>query len=114
LEKLSKKELKEQYKNRIVIGGVYSITCNGNGRMWIKSTKNLEGQKNRFDFSISINFCPDASMYAEWNQYGAKSFSFTILEEIKKGETQTEQEFSDDIDVLYEMWFEKQQQEDLK
>ena len=109
MEKLSKKELQEQYKNRIVIGGVYCIECNGNGRRWIKSTKDIAGQKNRFEFFISTNCCPEPSMSTEWNQYGAKTFSFVVLDEIKKGETQTEREFTEDIEVLLKMWIEKQQ-----
>lgn len=109
MEKFSKRELKEQYKNRAVIGGVYCIKCNGNGRTWIKSTKNMTGQKNRIEFSISANSCPEPDMFREWEQYGAESFSFIILEEIKKGETQTEREFTNDINLLYDMWIEKQQ-----
>jgi hypothetical protein len=114
MEKLSRKELKDRYKNRVVIGGVYCIKCKDNGRMWVKSTKDMEGSKNRFEFSVSINSCIETSMSAEWNKYGAQSFSFAILEEVKKGEIQTDQEFADDISVLFELWIEKQQQEDLK
>lgn len=114
MEKLIKKKLKEQYKNRTVTGGVFCIKCNGNGRMWIKFTKDMEGQKNRLAFSISTNSCPEPSMLDEWNLYGARSFSFVVLEDMKKGEMQTEGEFTNDIELLLEMWIEKQQQEDLK
>ncbi|SHO45085.1 GIY-YIG nuclease family protein [Anaerocolumna xylanovorans] len=114
MENFSKKEIKEQYKNRIVIGGVYCIKCNGNGRTWIKSTKDITGQINKLNFFVSTNSCPEPGMYSEWNQYGANSFSFTILEEIKKGETQTDREFAEDICVLYDMWMEKQQQESVE
>lgn len=114
MDKLSKKELKEQYKSRAVIGGIYCIKCNSNERQWIKSTMDMKGQKNRFDFSVSVNSCLEPSMRLDWSQYGAKSFSFIILEEIKKGETQTEREFAADVEALLEMWVEKQQQEDLK
>ena len=109
MEKNSKKELREQYKSRTVTGGVYCITCEGNGHKWIKSTKDIDGQKNKFEFFTSTNSCPEPSMRAEWDQYGANSFSLTVLEEITKGETQTEREFSDDIALLLEMWNEKQQ-----
>ncbi|WP_313133900.1 GIY-YIG nuclease family protein [Anaerocolumna sp.] len=108
MEKLSRKELKEQYKNRVVIGGVYSIKCDATGRTWIKSTKDMESAKRRFEFMIETNMCPEMSMNPEWNQYGSKTFSFAVLEELKKGETQTEREFSDDIDALLEMWIENQ------
>jgi len=114
VEKLSKKELQEKYKNRIVIGGVFCIKCDGNDRKWYKSTKDMAGQINKFEFLISTNLCPEPGMSTEWNLYGAKSFSLEIIEEIKKGETQTDREFIEDIDLLFKMWSEKQQLEDLK
>lgn len=114
MEKLSKKEIREQYKNRIVIGGVYSIKCNSSGRIWIKSTEDIAGQMNKFEFFVSTNLCPEPSMCSDWNQYGAKSFSFVVLENLEKGETQTDKEFADDIHILYDMWIEKQQREELK
>lgn len=107
MENRSKKDLKNNYLSRKIIGGVYLVKCSGNDRIWIKSTKDMKGLKNRFEFSIQVNSCPQADMYAEWNRYGAKSFSFTILEEIEKGDTQTEQEFNNDMGILLEIWIEK-------
>lgn len=112
MEKNNKKQLKDNYKNRAMIGGVYCIKCSGNDRKWIKSTKDIPGQKNRYKFFFSTNTCPEPSMITEWNSYGAESFSFIILEEINKGETQTEREFTNDLESLLEMWIEKQKQED--
>ena len=107
MEKLTKKELYQQYKDREVIGGIYCIKCHGNDHKWIKSTKDLQSAKKRFEFSIMINSCPEIIMDVDWKQYGASSFSFEVLEEMKKSETQTLREFSEDIAVLLEMWLEK-------
>jgi hypothetical protein len=114
MEQFSKKERKEQYKSRVVTGGVYCIKCDGNGRSWIKSTKDLAGQKNRFEFFVSTDYCPEPGMSFEWKQYGANSFSFTVLEKIDKGATQTDREFTEDIRTLYDLWMEKQQENELK
>ena len=108
-----KRELKNGYKEKAVVGGIYRIQCNGNHRAWLKSTRNLSGQQNKFEFSLSINSCPEPGMRAEWVQYGAQSFSFTILEQIQKKETQTDQEFSEDIQILLNMWMEGHKQETL-
>jgi len=107
MSELTKKELRENYKNRVLVGGVYCIKCEENGRAWVKSTKDLMGQKNKFEFSIMTNSCLDPTMTSEWNQYGAKSFSFVVLEELQKGDIQTEAEYKSDIVTLYEMWIEK-------
>ncbi|GLC81661.1 GIY-YIG nuclease family protein [Lacrimispora brassicae] len=107
MERLSKKDLKEQYKNRVLIGGVYCIKCNDNINFGIRATKDMQGSKNRFAFFVSTDSCPETSMIEAWKQFGASAFSFEILEEIQKKETQTEREFSDDVNTLLEMWTEK-------
>lgn len=107
--KQSKKELKEKYKNRVVIGGVYCFKCNITNQTWLRATTDMKGMKNRFVFSVSANSCPDAYLIEAWKQHGAASFSFEMLEEIEKKETQTDSEFLEDVNILLELWKEKNQ-----
>ena len=111
MEGYTKKDLQAQYKNRTVIGGIYSIKCNGSGQVWLKSTKDLQGQKNKFVFFTSTNSCPEPGMRSDWEQYGADSFSFSVQEEMIKKETQTDREFNEDLKLLLEMWMEKLREE---
>lgn len=108
MEKNTRKALKDAYKNRLRIGGIYRISCNNNSSNWVRASTDLQGIKNRFIFSITSNICPDKSMFPEWNQYGATAFSFEILDEIQQKETQTEQEFSEEVNTLLELWNEKE------
>lgn len=108
-----KKELKSEYKSKTVIGGICCIYCSGNQRSRILTTKNIDSLRNRFNFAIATKSCPDPSLREEWTKYGVESFSFKVLEEIKKGEDQTDKEFSDDINVLYDIWLERSKQGDL-
>ncbi len=109
----NRKELKNLYKSRPIIGGVYCITCGGTGRVWIKSARDMRSQINKFDFSVSNASCPEPGMHTEWVQYGIKSFSFTVLEELEKGPTQTDAEFTEDLAALLELWLEKQEEGSL-
>lgn len=107
MDKLSKKALKDQYKSREIIGGVYCIRCSANNAVWLKSTTDMQGSRNRYAFSISTNTSPEIYIAEAWAMYGPSAFSFEILEEIKKKETQSTKEFSDDIATLLELWTEK-------
>ena len=107
MDKQSKKVLKEQYRSMPEVGGVYCIRCKGLNKIWIKTTANMQGAKNRFEFLISTNHCPEPGMIEAWKQFGAAAFSLEVLEEIKKKETQTNREFSEDVDTLLEIWREK-------
>lgn len=84
MSKLSKKDLKEQYKNRVITGGVYCVKCRNTDYYWTRSTTDMQGAKNRFAFSVSINSCPEPCMVNAWKQFGAAAFSFEILAELKK------------------------------
>ena len=48
-------------------------------------------------------------MLRELNDYGAASFSFAVLEELQKNETQTDREFAEDVQTLFELWQEKRE-----
>lgn len=111
MDSAARKDLKKAYKEQPAVGGIYCIRCDGSGRAWVKATKNLAGQQNKFAFAVSTDSCPEPALRAEWTKYGAQSFSFEILEELKKKETQTEQDFSEDIKVLLEIWLEKCEQD---
>lgn len=110
---ISKKELQAQYKEREVIGGVYAIKNTENGKILIDSAVNLQGIKNRFEFSQKTGSCVDMKLQKDWAEYGSAAFSFEVLEELKKGETQNDKEFKADVNMLKEMWLEKMTGENL-
>ncbi len=107
VEKLSRKALKEQYKNRVIIGGVYRIKCKSLNNCWLRATTDMQGIRNRFLHSVTMNSSPEICMMKAWDQFGASDFSFEVIEEIQKKETQTEREFTNDVNTLLELWTEK-------
>jgi transcriptional regulator with XRE-family HTH domain len=100
----TKRELKEEYKSRTVIGGIYRLTCHANGESWIRSTTDLQACKNRIEFSKVTKSCPESCVLSAWKEYGPDAFSFEVLEEITKGELQSSREFSEDVSTLLEIW----------
>ena len=101
---INKKEILAQYKEREVIGGVYAIKNIQNGKLLLESATDLQGSKNRFEFSLKTGSCVSMKLRNDWKN---GTFVFEVMEEIKKGETQTDAEFKSDVDALKEMWAEK-------
>ena len=100
----TKKELREQYSNRDIIGGVYVIKNTLNNKALLLSTTDLQGSKNRFDFAQKTGSCIDLKLQSDWNKQGGGQFVFEALEELKKGETQTAEGFKADVDLLKDIW----------
>ena len=107
MEKQNKKEILATYKERKIIGGVYLIKNNENNKALLLSTTDLQGSKNRFEFSQKTGSCVTLKLQKEWVEFGSNAFTMEVLEELNKNDTQTLKEFGDDIKMLEEIWLEK-------
>ncbi len=113
MDKQNKKELTARYKERKIIGGVYAVVNSATGKMLVLSANDLQGSRNRFEFSQKTGSCINLKLQDDWQKYGSSAFRFEVLEELAKKETQTPGEFAQDIDTLYELWAEKLSGKDL-
>ena len=103
----SKKELQGIYKEREIIGGVFSIRNTMNDKLFLDATTDLRGIKNRFEFSQKTGSCTHMKLQSDWNKYGGDIFVFEVLEELIKSSMQTNDEFKADVNLLKAMWLEK-------
>lgn len=102
-----RKELKAQYKERKIIGGVYRIINTKNGRFYLNKTTNMEGSHNQFLNSYSTGICTHPCLVKEWNSFGKEAFTFEVLESWEKDAVQSDHEFANDLQELFEIWDEK-------
>ncbi len=102
-----KKQARAAYKERVILGGVYAITNTATGRRLVETTQSLAASRNRFEFSRTTGLAVTLKLQHDWNTYGAESFVFEVLDELKKGDAQTQREFINDLKLLRESWLEK-------
>jgi hypothetical protein len=107
MEKKSKKELLAAYKERKIVGGICAIKNTVNGKQLISAVTDLQGSKNRYEFSRATGGCLDLRIQKDWEEYGNEAFTFVILEELEKKDTQTMKEFEEDIKMLKDILLEK-------
>jgi len=103
----SRKELIKQYKGREILGGVYIIRNTLKNKLLVDATTDLRGSRNRFEFAQKTCTCIDLKLKKDWDAQSGNGFVFEVLEELIRGETQTGDEFKEDIKLLKEIWIEK-------
>lgn len=102
-----RKQLRSDYKAKPATGGVYAIDCGGDNSRTIKSSVDMPGLQNRFQFALNTNTCPDPTLREKWERYGTKAFSLVVLEELVMKQEQTAADFRDELKLLYSMWLDK-------
>lgn len=107
MDKASKKEMRAQYNERKVIGGVYAVRNTLNNKLFLDVSTDLRGSKNRFDFAVTTGSCVYLKLQNDWTEQGGNQFVIEVLEELEKGEGQSSPEFKDELELLKQMWLEK-------
>ena len=107
MDKKSRKELQAQYKEREIVGGVYAVRNTLKNKLLIEADTDIQGSKNRFEFAIKTGSCVNPKLQNDWTEQKGSQFAFEILEELKKGETQSAAEFKSDVELMKQIWIEK-------
>ena len=113
MKSTDRKKLIATYKERIVIGGIYTIRNIKKKKILIDTTMDILGIRNRFDFAKKMGTTFSSKIQKDWDSDRGDSFVFEVLEELEKGKDQNSKEFSEDLEVLKEMWKEKLSQEEF-
>ena len=102
-----------EYKEKKTTGGVYKITNTESKKSLIKGEVDLQSMQNRFNFSVSVNSCLNIKLQKDWNKYGAKSFTFEILEETEMKPEMDRREFKKYLNEMAEKYTENMNPEEL-
>lgn len=78
-------EIKRIYKQNSPDGGVYQIRNTANGRIYVGSSRNLDGERNSRLFQLRMGKVVfSRELQKDLDQFGAGSFEFTVLEVLAK------------------------------
>lgn len=104
-----RKKAIQAYKERKEVGGLYRIINTQTGwKSELAATVNMQGSKNRLEFSKKTNACFDKLMEAEWKQCGPEAFEFVEVEILEKKPEQSTVEFREELADLLTLWQEKE------
>jgi hypothetical protein len=103
-----KKELKREYKQNLRPMGVFQIRNLANEKVFVSSSLNLPGIKNRNDFVLKMGGHPNKNLQLEWNEFNSENFVFEILEELFP-RSDPNYDYRADLICLEDLWLEKLQ-----
>ena len=106
---MDKKELRRQYISRTQTGGVFAIKNTVLNKWYIDSTPDIKAAQNRFAFLGSTHM----KLTQDYAAQKGEGFVFEVLEELQRGELQSDVAFRDDLTLLKAIWLEKLAGQDL-
>jgi hypothetical protein len=110
---MDRNELKKQYAQTIQPMGIFQVKNLANGKLFIDSSLNLEGKINRTRFQLKLGSHRNKTLQEDFNQLGADSFAFEIIDYLKPKED-TKMDYTDDLKMLEDLWLDKLQPYDAK
>jgi group I intron endonuclease len=104
-----RKELKRQFSEAKKHAGVFLITNNETGRVYLGSSTNFHGPLNAHRFMLRIGSHQNAALQADFRRLGEEAFSFEIVESFERKDDDPAFSLDDELTLLEEIWLEKLQ-----
>lgn len=102
----NRSEIKRNYKESNRPMGVYQIKSIKENTIYLGSSKNLDGIKNRHIFELKINVHKINELQSVWNEVQENGIEFKVLEYIKP-QDDLNYNYTEDLKLLEEIWFDK-------
>jgi hypothetical protein len=103
--KASNKQRKQEYKQAIRPMGVFQIRNLSNGKLFLVAGIDLAGAINRHRFQLAARGHPNQKLQRDWNDLGADSFAFEILDQMSPADDARSSR--KDLESLEDMWLDK-------
>ena len=105
---IDRKKLKREYKETVQPMGVYRITNNVDGKIFISASIDLRAAFNSNIFQLNFGMHRNKELQAAYTHLGEERFSFDILDYLEPKKDQG-YNYAEDLKVLEDMWLDKLQ-----
>ncbi|SFL35906.1 group I intron endonuclease [Paenibacillus sp. 1_12] len=108
MSKEKRKELLLAYKETKRPMGIYQIRNTENDKIYIGSSRNLDGRWNRHQFELSMGMERNKAFEKEWEKMGKEEFVFETLELLEE-RPEGYQDIDHELETMLAKWIEKLQ-----
>jgi len=104
----SRKEIHQEYKERVKPCGVFQVKNIANGKVLLGSSLNLEGPLNSHRFMLKIGSHTNKALQKDWDEFGPDRFIFEILEVVKVSDDPNFN-LKEELTLLEQIWLQRLQ-----
>lgn len=97
----TRKELKNEYKQRKSVMGVFQIRNTVNDKRLIDHSTDIQAKWNRHQSELRFGSHKNKALQADWKKLGTDSFQIEILSELEHDDKITD--YSKELELLEEM-----------
>jgi DNA-binding HxlR family transcriptional regulator len=98
--------LKKQYKQNPPPAGIFKITNNVNGKVFIGKGMNVKGRLNGQELQLKWGSHHNKALQEDWNKFGSDQFSFEIIDYLEPS-SDPAQNLASDLADLEQLWIVK-------
>lgn len=102
---MTKKELKNQYKELKLPMGVFQIKNQVNGKILLDSSTNMPAKWRRHLMELKFGSHRNKILQQEWKQYGKSAFTYEVIAEIDYKNSAVD--YSQEVTALAELYLEE-------
>jgi hypothetical protein len=102
-----KKAAIREYKQTVQPMGVLQIRNLSNGKVFVESSKNLEGMLNRCKFQLDLGSFKNKALQEDYSKLGANQFAFEIVDRLAPKKDDPAHDYTEDLETLKSMWLDK-------
>lgn len=103
---IARRALVRQYKDSHRSAGVFTVTNQANGRIYVGGGLHLEGVMNRMRFELNQRSHRNKLLQQDWIAHGAECFCFAVVDRVKEREDPFF-DYRAELDSMLELWREE-------
>lgn len=98
-----RRAMTRQYKQTRPPAGVFTLTNQANGRVYVGGSMNLEGAMNRMRFELNCKTHRNKPLQQDWIALGSDQFCFAVVDRIKDREDSSF-DYPSELECMLELW----------
>ena len=103
---MDRSRIRREYKESPPDAGIFAVRNQTNGRLLLGRSPNVRGALNRARFQLGVGSHQNVDLQGEWEEYGADSFVFEVLESVDPNDEKVH-DLPEELRVLEELWLEQ-------